>query len=155
MANIDNWEIVGDTTIIVDALASETWDRQLGASEPQTLRFYPAGRATDHKTRAEAVQEYGKFAGTAVVNRTDGGGVTIRERVASAAPVDSHIVKIAPSPTQPDTQFEGIWGLVESVASPNFLTNTITLEVELTYLGDASEYADRSAVETALTGSVI
>jgi hypothetical protein len=152
--NIDYWEFEGDTTIIVDGLLSETWDRQLGETETARLLFRPAGRATGHEARAEAVQAYIQHAGTAVIQRTDGGGVYYRES-ASGAPVNSFVVKIAPSTAQPDTQFEGIWGLVQGGTSPNRLTNRIELELELAYLGDASEYADRAAVETALTQSVI
>jgi hypothetical protein len=153
--SIDYWNFEGDTTVIVDHLASETWNRVLGESEQARLVFRPAGRATGHEDRAEAVQAYGQYAGTDVVDRTDGGGVYVRESVAAAAPVDSHLVRLRPSPTQVGTQFEGIWGLVRSVESPNRLTNRIELTMELTYLGDASEYADRAAVESALTQSVI
>jgi hypothetical protein len=152
---IDYWNFEGDATTIVDSLVGETWNRVLGESETARLVFRAAGRSTDHKTRAETVQGYGQYAGTDVVARTDGGGVYVRERVAAAAPVDSHLVRLRPSPTQVGTQFEGIWGLVRSVQSPNRLTNRIELTMELTYLGDASEYADRAALRSALTETVI
>lgn len=154
MPSIDYWDFVGDSTTIVDSLVGETWNRVLGEPETARLVFRPAGRATGHEARAEAVQAYLQHAGTAVIQRTDGGGVYYRES-ASGAPVNSFVVKIAPSPTQVDTQFEGIWGLVQGGTSPNRLTNRIELNLELAYLGDASDYADRAAVETALTQSVI
>jgi|GEM_PF-5801422 len=153
--SIDYWNFEGDTTVIVDHLASETRNRVLGEPETARLVFRPAGRATGHEDRAETVQGYGQYAGTDVVARTDGGGVYVRERVANAAPVNSHLVRLRPSPTQVGTQFEGVWGLVRSVASPNRLTNRIELTMELTYLGDASEYADRTALRNALTEAVL
>jgi hypothetical protein len=155
MANIDYWEFVGDSTTIVDHLASDTYDRTLGETESQTLVFRPAGRATGHETRAETVQAYLAHAGVATVSRTNDGGVYYDEPSYPASAPNSLVVKLAPSPAQTDTQFEGIWGLVTGGSAPNRLANRIVLDLELAYLGDASDYADRAAVETALTDSVI
>lgn len=149
---VDYWTFDGT---IVDGLTSPIFDRTLGKSYPVGMNFHPAGRATSHTDRYLAVRDYAKYAGTSITGRVDGGGVYYREDLDPAAPVSSLVVPIEPSPSDVGGPFEGIWGLVEGYSDPNRLRNTFDLEVDLAYLGDASEYADRSAVETALTDSVI
>lgn len=150
MSQVDYWELTGDTTTIVDGLASDTFDRQLGGTERARLIFRPAGRATGHDTRAETVHEYVQYAGETPQGRAYQGGVWYQEQLDASAPVTSLVVQLRPVPTQTDTQYEGIWGLVTGGTSPNRLTNRIVLELEVVYLGDASEYADRSAIDSAL-----
>ncbi|WEL29845.1 hypothetical protein HBNXHx_1739 [Haloferax volcanii] len=62
---------------------------------------------------------------------------------------------IAPAPADSGGVFEGFWGLITEVSDGNKLDDYLTLDISLVYLADASEYADRSAVEAALSKSPV
>lgn len=149
---MDYWTIDGT---IVDDLRSPIFDRQLGAEQTVQLVFRPSGRATGYEDRYLSVRDYAKYAGTATTGRTDGGGVYYQEDVDPAAPVDSLVVPIEPSPSDTGGPFEGIWALVTGYTDENRLPNRYTLAVDVAYLGDRSEYTDRAAVESALAESPI
>jgi hypothetical protein len=148
----DYWTFDGT---IVDGLTSPIFDRRLGAEQTVGCVFRPAGRATGYEKRYKQIRAYGKHAGTATVSRTAGGGVYYDTDLDPAAPVDSLVVPIEPQPADTGGPYEGIWALVTGYSDENRLSNRFTVGVDVAYLGDRSEYADRSAVETALTQSVI
>jgi len=139
--------------ITVDELRSPIPDRVLGKEQTLSLGFRPAGRATGFEQRYLSVREYGEYAGTADVGRLNGGGIYVRESVAASAPVASLVVPIEPVPSDSGGPFEGIWGLVTGMTDGNRLPNRFVLDVDVTYLGDRSEYADRAALKTALGSS--
>jgi hypothetical protein len=148
----DYWTFDGT---IVDALTSPIFDRRLGAEQTVGLLFHPSDRASSYEARYQAVLDYARYAGTATISRTAGGGVYYDTDLDPAAPVSSLVVPIEPQPADTGGPFEGIWALVTGYSDENRLSNRFALGVDVAYLGDRSEYADRSAVETALTQSVI
>lgn len=149
---VDYWTFDGT---IVDGLTSPIFDRALGAEQTVGCLFRPAGRATGHKGRYLAVRDYGKYAGTSITGRTDGGGFYYQTNLDPSAPVSDLVVEIAPSPSDAGGPYEGIWALVTGYSDGNRLSNRFVLEMDVVYLGDASDYADRTAVESALTQSPI
>jgi len=144
---VDHWVLDG---IIVDRIVSGTFDRQLGTEQTVELRFSETGRTAGYKTRYEAVLEYAKYAGEVTYGRQRGGGVWYQEELASAAPVDSLVVPIEPVPWDPGTPISGMWALVTGHSNPNDLPNRLAVDLDVVYLGDADEYADRAAVQSAL-----
>lgn len=148
----DYWTFDG---IIVDGLTSPIFNRTLGADQTVEMVFRPSGRATGYEERYLSVRDYGLYAGTATVGRTQGGGVYYQEDLDPAAPVESLVVPIEPQPGDADGPFEGVWALVTGYSDENRLSNRYTLSVDVVYLGDRSEYADRPAVEDALAEAPI
>jgi len=147
---VDYWELDG---IIVDRIVSGTFDRQLGAEQTVELRFAENGRATGYKSRYESVLAYAKYAGTVSFGRQHGGGFWYQTELSASAPVSSLVVPIEPTPSNPGTPVSGMWALVTGHSNPNELPNRLAIDLDVAYLGDASEYADRSAVESALADS--
>jgi hypothetical protein len=153
---IDSWEFVGDATTVVDGVLSPVPPRTLGETITYRLRFAPNNRPTSHTDRYLAVRAYERYAGRASWGATHEGAVWYQERLPSGAPVNSNVVQIAPASTPPSDVFEGVWGLIEDIEEvENRLPNRLVLDVGLVYLGDADEYADRSAVESALGTSPV
>lgn len=150
MGLVDYWTLDG---IIVDRIVSGTVDRQLGAEQTVELRFAENGRATGYKSRYESVLAYAKYAGTVTYGRQHGGGIWYHEELSASAPVSSLVVPIEPTPASPGTPVSGLWALVTGHANPNDLPNRLAIDLDVVYLGDADEYADRAAVESALANA--
>lgn len=151
----DYWEFIGDSTVIVDSITSPLPPRTLGEEVSYQLRFSPNGRATSWKDRFLAVRDYAKYAGRGEWGTANEGDVWYQERLPAGAPVNSNVVQLRPSPTDVGGVFEGVWGLVIGMGDGNRLENDLTVDVELFLLGDASDYANRSAVDTALATSPV
>lgn len=151
----DYWNWDGDSTTIVDAVTSPLPTRTLGQEVTFTLLFSPVGRATNWKDRFLEIRLYARYAGRGEWGVAHEGEVWYQERLPAGAPVNSNVVQLRPEPTDVDGIFEGVWGLVVGMGDGNRLASDLSLDVELFLLADASDYADRSAVEAALAESPV
>jgi len=95
--------------------------------------------------------EFDRHAGSYSLNPTLGNDRKYRENIPSSANINSLLVGINPATELTNEDIAGVWGLVSN-ASDNrtrALTNPV-VSLEITILSEYSEYADRTAVETAL-----
>jgi hypothetical protein len=151
----DYWEFRGDSTVIVDGVTTPPPPRTLGETVAAQLRFSYHNRTTSYTDRFLAVRDYERYAGRANYGAAHEGDVWYQERLPGSASVNSNVVEIVPIPEAAGGVFEGFWGLIVAMDEENMLQNNLGLELELVYLGDASDYADRSAVESALATSPV
>jgi len=103
------------------------------------------------ENRFETLAQYGDYAGQSVVERTINHVPWFVEQLPSDARVDSIVMGFEPSQTLKDRNVRGLWGILEGFTdernSP--LTNH-QVEYQISVLDEFAEYADVSAVKTAL-----
>jgi hypothetical protein len=98
-------------------------------------------------TLRQLADHAGSFATVQTLNNTQ----NYREQIPSDASVDSIVVGIEPAQALKDRNVDGVWGIVSNgtdARSAALSRNLFQLEVQV--LAEYSEYADHSAIETAL-----
>lgn len=124
-------------------------NRTRGERVDLNLGFWEDPDLSDHLTRYQNLLDYADFAGSATVDRAVNGTPVVTERVPASAPVGSIIVDVAPGA---DVDYaQGFWGVIQQVDDQTTVpADMAVVEVRLTYLADASEYAGRQALKDDL-----
>lgn len=130
-----------------------------GQADPYDCRFVPnpptdystlsTDALTGHQTRYEAVRDYLQFSHAVEVDEALLGGYWFDEYdVSDASPVATHFVRVRPpdSIDVPDFYAAVTGGdVTKSAPNPQY-----RIELELTYLAEASDYTTRSAARQNL-----
>lgn len=118
--------------------------------------FETGGQTTGYKTRYENVRQYLDYAGAISVEETANYEPAIFENVPSSASKPSVIVDFVPS-SGVSGDISGLWGAItggEDI-SPSVPSGVRALSLDVVYLGELSDYADRQAVKEDLETSIV
>ncbi|QLH82456.1 hypothetical protein [Halosimplex pelagicum] len=139
-----------DTDVVVNGTTGDIVEAVPGRQETATLLFSsPVDGEPAARQRFETARQLLEFAHTGARGRDDDGVPWYRERLPAAAPVDSQVVRLAPSVDVAAKSFRGVWAVVVGGQAAN-QTFSPRLQLDLFVLADEDDYADRSAVEDAL-----
>lgn len=153
MPDSDPYWTIGGT--IADALVGQTPTVTRGTEITLSVIFEPAERATFYTDRYHALLDYLDYANEAPVETgvTQTGRTWYKENTTDA-PVTSFVVGVDPSPDIIDAT--GFWGIVTGGQDRSVpIAELRRLDLTLFVLAELDEFADRAAVETALSSGVI
>lgn len=95
--------------------------------------------------------QYGEWGGKYSTNRMIDGTLKYVERIPSSASIDSIVLGIEPSTSLQSADINGAWGLIDNVSDIREAPlGTNRINISLTVLAEYTDYADHTAIETAL-----
>lgn len=120
------------------------------AGGPHGTTAGPIGaQGTDHRDRYRQVREYTRYAGNYSRDDALDGTPLITERLPDDATVDSIIVPLRPGPALLDTP--GLWVVIDDVEDESrFLRDMAKIQIEVTVLGQLSDYDSRQDLKDKL-----
>jgi len=99
-------------------------------------------------TRYEAVRDYLEFVDAVSIIQSVDGQTYFRERLPAAASVDTHFLRVMPPDTVDVPDFYAV--VSGGSVTQQSASSRLRVDLELTYLGEASDWATRALARAAL-----
>lgn len=116
-----------------------------------TFGFWPDSRHADHVERYRDCRAYTEYAGWGQVRPSMNGTPHVVEHVPDGAAVDSVIVDVVPNTPADWPRTDGLWVFLQAVDDPTrYGADKAAIEVDVSVLGTADEWADRTALTNAI-----
>ena len=152
-----NWLLDEEPAIPIDYVTAQSGyvNRTRGSRTTLQCRFYPSDHSaineeviTGFSDRYRAARAYLEYANAVNTITSIEGKTFFVERLPPIAPVETQFVKVRPPDNNDNPDF---WAVITGGNTTTEADNERRrLELEVTYLGEVDDYADRSAARSVL-----
>lgn len=160
MADDPNWLLDtnrADGGIVVNMIPADMPEYSPGSTLTVPLTFWSDSSLTDSlQTRYEAARDYLDYGGRVTVTQAINGTPHFRERIPSDADVDSIVVDLVPQTSADWNYTPGFWAVITGGDDVSqYVDDFARLDVQMTVIAKADDYADRTALKNDLAGAVV